>query len=105
MLFARPAAMLRSLTGSSLSVMRAGSGSNTPTPLTSPRLDEKDEKDEGREGAKSPFEDPEEDVVLPNSRLGLGLGVDGLRPHSAAPTEGSRYSTATEGGQAPGQAM
>ncbi|GAA6041406.1 hypothetical protein JCM8097_005233 [Rhodosporidiobolus ruineniae] len=60
MLFARPARMLRSLTGSSLA---ARSAATTPEPEREREAEKVEEKREEREveRAKSPFEDPEEE--------------------------------------------
>ncbi|GAA5853906.1 hypothetical protein JCM8547_008153 [Rhodosporidiobolus lusitaniae] len=96
MLFAKPAKMLRSLTGSSLNVAKM---SKTPFP-------EVEKESDDPERAKSPFEDPVEegDEHLPQPGLrAKGLGV-GMR-HSTAPSEASRYSQADAPAPGPGQAM
>lgn len=75
-------------------------------PPPSPGLgvtEEKQEKHEEYERARSPFVDPVEEEG--QRGLGVGLGVAGLRPHSTAQTEASRYSTASESPAGTGQAM
>ncbi|GAA6024283.1 hypothetical protein JCM10207_008736 [Rhodosporidiobolus poonsookiae] len=106
MLFARPARMLRSLTGSSLAAMKGGAAS--------PELREKERGSpplayEEHERARSPFEDPPEEDEEGGEALAPPRAIGQGARHSAAPTEGSRYSHAEEKKvdekAAPGQAL